>query len=167
MNRIGIDVGGVITGSDDTEDTGLLTNNWRTASETEGAVDGITKLVEVFGSENTFIVSKAGWKIRKRTKQWLKIIDFYNRTGMLESNVHFTFTRAEKADVAAELGLTHFIDDKAEVLSYVIATVHNVFLFRPQTFVDDFYTKLVDNKTINLYILANWNLTVRFVKETL
>jgi hypothetical protein len=40
-------------------------------------------------------------------------------------------TREAKAPVAANLGLTHFVDDRLEVLGY-LTTVKHRFLFRPR-----------------------------------
>jgi hypothetical protein len=44
--------------------------------------------------------------------------------------VLFCRQRHEKAAICRELGLTHFIDDRLEVLSHLLGTVPHLYLFR-------------------------------------
>jgi hypothetical protein len=43
--------------------------------------------------------------------------------------VHFCRTRPEKGPIAADLGLTHFVDDNPEVLGFLTTVAHR-YLFR-------------------------------------
>lgn len=143
--RIGVDIGGVIiqqvdrlypAGPADAEaekadhDTSLLAD-FRRTPPMPGAFEGLATLVgEAFG-EHVHLVSKCGERVERRTRLWLAHHDFYARTGIRAGNVHFCRTRAAKAPIAAALGLTHFVDDRLEVLSY-LDTVPNRYLFRPR-----------------------------------
>jgi len=77
------------------------------------------------------LVSKCGEQTEARTRHWLAHHDFHARTGVRPEHVHFCRTRPAKAPIAADLGLTHFVDDKLEVLSYLTSVEHR-FLFRPR-----------------------------------
>ncbi|MEV0154471.1 hypothetical protein AB0H57_12125 [Micromonospora sp. NPDC050686] len=56
---------------------------------------------------------------------------FHARTGIGPDRLHFCRTRPEKGPIAARLGLTHFVDDRLEVLGY-LDTVGHRYLFRPR-----------------------------------
>ncbi|MFN8658760.1 MAG: hypothetical protein U0105_20665 [Candidatus Obscuribacterales bacterium] len=55
---------------------------------------------------------------------------FYEITGLTPEKVHFCRERADKAAICTELGATHFVDDRLEVLSY-LHDVPNKYLFNP------------------------------------
>lgn len=82
---------------------------------------------------NVWIVSKCGERIQRRTLRWLDHHDVYERTGLPRGNVRFCRQRAEKASHCRELGITHFIDDRADVLSHLRGLVPNLYLFGAQT----------------------------------
>ncbi|MGI5149084.1 hypothetical protein ACQEVC_22425 [Plantactinospora sp. CA-294935] len=151
--KIGIDIGGVVVqqvdrlypadqttgpepisadppGGPETEDTALLAD-FRRTPPMPGAFEAVAALVaEMFG-EHVYLVSKCGERVERRTRLWLDHHDFYPRTGVRPENVHFCRTRQGKAPIAAALGLTHFVDDRLEVLSY-LETVPHRYLFRPR-----------------------------------
>ncbi|MBF9132253.1 hypothetical protein I0C86_25370 [Plantactinospora sp. S1510] len=149
--RIGVDIGGVIIqqvdrlypiettgpGAEQVEqadqadqDTSLLAD-FRRTPPMPGVFEALATLVsEVFGA-HVHLVSKCGERVEQRSRLWLAHHDFYRRTGIAAGNVHFCRTREAKAPIAAALGLTHFVDDRLEVLSY-LDTVPHRFLFRPR-----------------------------------
>eukprot|EP01065_Artemidia_motanka_P035357 TRINITY_DN43281_c0_g1_i1.p2 TRINITY_DN43281_c0_g1~~TRINITY_DN43281_c0_g1_i1.p2 ORF type:complete len:349 (+),score=82.30 TRINITY_DN43281_c0_g1_i1:66-1049(+) len=124
-SRLGIDVGGVL--NQHLNDTGG-TVDWHTctSSAAPGMLQAVRFLVSVFRPENVFVVSKltVGGPQQRRTEHWLtETMDFFNETGMCPANVHFCncISGPEgKGVVAQKLGLSHFIDDKHEVLESVI-----------------------------------------------
>ncbi len=93
-SRLGIDVGGVISGVDtdggDRRDGGgcgvapLLDEN---------CIAPIAKLVRKFGPENTFILSKCGTEMQRKTVLMLDDGDFFGRTGLPRGNVYFCGAR--------------------------------------------------------------------------
>ncbi|WP_422774401.1 hypothetical protein ACN28C_16965 [Plantactinospora sp. WMMC1484] len=134
--KIGIDIGGVLVqrmerppGPEGGEDTALLAD-FRRTPPVPGAFEAVTALVAGVFGEHVYLVSKCGEQVERRTRLWLEHHDFYVRTGVRAGNVHFCRTRQGKAPIAAALGLTHFVDDRLEVLSY-LETVPHRYLFRP------------------------------------
>ena len=64
--------------------------------------------------------------------QWFERHRFFERTGIDSSNVRFCLKRPEKAVHCAEIGITHFIDDRTDVLDAMVGVVPNLYLFGPQ-----------------------------------
>jgi hypothetical protein len=79
-----------------------------------------------------WIVSKCGQRVRERTLEWFEHHRFFERTGIDPRNVRFCFKRPEKAVHCRQLGITHFIDDRADVLEAMTGIVPNRYLFGPQ-----------------------------------
>lgn len=130
MNKLGIDVGGVLTkkgGSD--ADTFLFGPNYLNAPAVDGAIEAINALNTSQFAGNMWIISKCGHKVQCRTREWLKArnIDLI----IPENKWFFCKKRHEKAPIAKDLGITHFIDDRLEVLSYM-TSVRNRYLFQPE-----------------------------------
>jgi hypothetical protein len=126
---LGIDVGGVIIDrkrNDDT-DTSLFGINYLNAHAVEGAFLTIAALQDRF---DIFIVSKCGQNIERKTREWMIHNQFPEKTGVAMDRVNFCRERADKAPICLRLGVTHFIDDKLEVLSY-LKTVPHKYLFNP------------------------------------
>jgi len=129
--RLGVDVGGVIMDKhNDGTDTSFFTDNYLATTATPGALEALERLVKHFRPENVFIVSKCGKTTEKKTLDWFEHHNVYARTGLERDAVFFVRKREEKAPVCAKLGVTHFIDDKLEVLSYLV-TVPTRILFCP------------------------------------
>ena len=76
------------------------------------------------------LVSKCGPGVEAKTRAWLVHHRFGDITGVWEERLHFCRTRADKAPVCERLGVTHFIDDRLEVLGY-LSTVPHRYLFQP------------------------------------
>ena len=93
-----------------------------------GAFEAIAALgVGPFGGR-VHVVSKAGPKIARLTREWFAHTDFFARTGVPADNVRFVRHRHEKAPVCDELGITHFVDDRLSVLEHLRALPH-LYLF--------------------------------------
>ncbi|MFB9236767.1 hypothetical protein ACFFWC_14600 [Plantactinospora siamensis] len=132
MLRIGVDVGGVlIEPSDDDEDTSFFGPNFLHTPAVPGALDGLAALIRTADPDNVFLVSKCGESTEERTRQWLSHHDAFRRTGLRPEHLRFCRTRPAKAPIARDLALTHFVDDKLEVLSYLTSVPHR-YLFRPR-----------------------------------
>jgi hypothetical protein len=128
---LGIDIGGVIIDrvNDDT-DTSFFGDNYLKTTAVPGAFEAIKSLVDRRFQGHAYVVSKCGKNVERKTREWLAHHDFYRRTGLHEDDVHFCRKRHEKAPICARLGITHFVDDRLEVLSY-LETVPHKYLFRP------------------------------------
>jgi hypothetical protein len=133
IGKIGIDIGGVIIDrarNDDT-DTSLFGPNYLNAHAVPYALEAISVINKELFPNETYIISKCGANIERKSREWLKHNGFYEKTGMEEGKVHFCRQRADKAPIAQKIGLTHFIDDKYEVLGYMKDVVANRILFSP------------------------------------
>jgi len=133
--KLGIDVGRVLIapGDDSRPDTSFIGGTLETALSTppyEGMFDVVPQLVRRFAGQ-VWIISKCGPRIQQRTLQWFDHHRFFARTGIERTNVRFCLKRPEKALHCRELGITHFIDDRVDVLQPMIGSVPNLFLFGP------------------------------------
>lgn len=126
---LGVDVGGVIVtlaGRD--EDTSFFGTRPLETPAADGVFEVLAALThDVFGGR-VHIVSKAGPKVAANTRAWLEHHDFFGRTGISAGSVHFVRERRDKAPVCARLGVTHFVDDRLDVLA-CLDTVEHRYLF--------------------------------------
>lgn len=140
QNRIGIDIGRVIIGSviGGKADTSFLGGSLDKALLTQPsphAFDSVAKLVDLFDG-NAWLVSKCGPSVQQKTKAWLKHWNFYQITGLPEGNVRFCLERPQKAHHCKQLKITHFIDDRLDVLENLRGLVPNLYLFGEQPKLD-------------------------------
>ena len=134
MNEaLGVDIGGVIIDKvNDGTDTSFFSANFLQTTAVPGVFQALRRLVdERFGSQ-VYLVSKCGQRVQKRTLLWLAREDnnFYEQTGISPNHVWFCKQRHEKAGICQKLGITHFIDDRLEILGN-LTTVENLYLFQP------------------------------------
>jgi hypothetical protein len=133
--RLGIDLGRVIVGDGggrtDTSFIGGTDDDAMRTTPIDGAFETIRELFSRFGGR-VWIVSKCGPRIEARSRRWLAHWRFHEATGVLESSLRFCRERREKADHARKLGLTHFIDDRQDVLRHLEGVVPHRYLFGPQ-----------------------------------
>ncbi|WP_329481453.1 hypothetical protein OG555_04760 [Kribbella sp. NBC_01484] len=131
MNRLGIDIGRVIIdGSSGSGDTSFFSGDTAAMLRTPavpGAFAAIARLVPLFGE--AWLVSKCGPRVQRRSVEWLRHHRFFELTGIAEGNVRFCLRRPEKAIHCADLGITHFVDDKADVIAAITPVVPHGYLF--------------------------------------
>jgi hypothetical protein len=135
--RLGIDIGRVIidgSSHPDGGDTAFFSGDEATmlaTPEMPGAFEAIAALVTSFGGR-VWLVSKCGPKVQARTLHWLDAHDFYERTGVPSEHVRFCRERPDKRIHCEGLGLTHFIDDRADVHEAIRDVVDHQYFFGPQ-----------------------------------
>lgn len=124
----GVDVGGVIiAASNENTDTSFFSENYLHSRPTEAVFESIARIVhERFGPNRSYIVSKCGKRVQEKTLEWLEYNEFYRQTGMLPGCERFTRTREGKAPICEELGVTHFVDDRLDVLRHLSTVRHKV-----------------------------------------
>ena len=129
---LGVDVGGVILDFAPYIDTDLAFagENYLKTPSIEDAIDSLKTLNKSMFAGNIFLVSKHGGDGPERILEWLDGQDFFKKTEIPKSNFHPCGKRNEKADIVKNLGITHFVDDRAEVLNYMIGVVPNLYLFQ-------------------------------------
>src|SRR3989344_2649808 len=130
---LGVNIGDTIINFrsiDDTDKT-LLEERYSTIPATEGVYDAIRKLNEKKFHGNIFLISKCTPWAEEKILAWLNDNDFYKRTGIMPNNVLFCHERHEKEKICRSNKITHYIDNRLEVLSYLVGTVPNLFLYQP------------------------------------
>jgi len=135
MPKIGLDVGGVIitSGTSNRGDTSFDKGQHLNKPAVRGAVEAVQHLVEAYGVARVFIISKCGEATEAKTREWLWHHSFYSKTGFDPDNLNFCRTREAKTPIAVGLELTHFVDDRSDVLGYMSGHVPNRYLFGPQS----------------------------------
>lgn len=135
--RLGIDIGRVIIAPAEPgtpHDTSFLGGSIKHALATpavEGAFETIRSLVDLFEGR-VWLVSKAGDNVQRKTRAWLHHTRFFDEVGIPQTHLRFCYKRHQKAHHCKELGLTHFIDDRLDVLSHLRNCVPSLYLFGPQ-----------------------------------
>jgi hypothetical protein len=136
-NVLGIDIGRVLMapvvgGKADTSFLGATLEQAMETPPSPGALEGIAQLTDRFGRAQVHLVSKAGPGVQNKTWHWLRHWDVYGKTGLAPSRVWFCLQRREKADHCRRLGVTHFVDDRLDVLRHLRGVVDHLFLFGEQ-----------------------------------
>jgi len=132
--RLGVDFGGVILDFVPHIHTSLSFDGPRylETPPVAGAIDSLRELNETKFANSIFIVSRYGPEDdgSVRVIEWLHCHNFFNRTGIPEEHFHSCAEWHEKLPIAKELKLTHFVDDRSEVLKYMIEEIPNLYLFQ-------------------------------------
>jgi len=128
--RLGVDIGRVIIAGDgpDTSFVGGSEEDALRAPAIDGAFEVLTRLRESFHGR-VWLVSKCGARVQARTRSWLEHQRFFGRTGIDPQHLVFCRARADKAPICAELGITCFVDDRADVLDAMQGAVGLRLLF--------------------------------------
>ncbi|WP_017594943.1 hypothetical protein [Nocardiopsis potens] len=125
---LGVDVGGVVIDRiADGTDTSFFGDDPMSTPAVPGVFTALAALTEAFDGR-VRVISKAGPRTAQRTRDWLAVHRFAERTGVPPENLHFVRERPDKAPVAARLGVTHFVDDLLDVLVH-LDTVPHRYLF--------------------------------------
>jgi hypothetical protein len=152
--RLGIDIGRVLmcpVGEDGRPDTSFLDGDERSALEIPASphvYEVVPSLVDRF-ERRVWLVSKAGPRSERLTRRWLGHHRFHERTGLRPDRVRFCLEREDKRAHALELGLTHFIDDRVDVLCHLRGVVSHLLLFGVQTGeIPDWVTHVLDWRAV-------------------
>lgn len=127
---LGVDIGGVVIDkANDKTDTSFFSANYLLTTATPDAFQTLAWAVrERFGGR-VHLVSVAGPNTQRKTREWFEHHRFHEVTGIPRDHVHFVRRRFEKTAVCRELGITHFVDDRLEVLGYLHPMVPHLYLF--------------------------------------
>ncbi|MCX6714609.1 MAG: hypothetical protein NTX72_02245 [Candidatus Uhrbacteria bacterium] len=131
--RLGIDIGKVIIDGarNDGTDTAFFSDNFLRTTALPGAFEVIGNFVSQFKPENVYLVSKCGLRVQEKSLAWLAHHKFWEQTGMNPNMYRFCLRRPEKAGICKALGITHFIDDRAEILVSMQGIVTHRYVFNP------------------------------------
>ncbi len=173
--RIGIDWGGPIAMIKTLEGIKYPLEHYHLRPEIDGAIEGIKKLVEMFGAENIYIIRNAYGpngernqqkEARKLTKLWFKTRNFFERTGVLPDHVLYPRTRQGKQKICEQLGITDLVDDRAEVAKYLKNTRWIVFSPEGGELVE-FLTSVPSSVIDHMMPVINWSELVQFFTNPL
>ena len=130
-SRLGVDIGGVlIERIGDKPDTWFAENDFPRSQALPDAFQVLRQLGEKRYGGEIYLISKCGPNIERKTRLWLDRNDFFHKTGINPKHLHFCRRRQDKGPICKQLGITHFVDDRLEVLGY-LETVRHKFLFQP------------------------------------
>ncbi|MFG3258939.1 hypothetical protein [Streptomyces sp. NPDC048172] len=124
---LGVDVGGVIIGRvAEGSDTSFFGPQPLLTPAVDGVMEALAALTAEPFAGRVHVISKAGPRVADRTREWLGHHDFFARTGIPDGHLHFVRERADKAPVCARLGVTHFVDDRLDVLAHLTTVAHRL-----------------------------------------
>jgi hypothetical protein len=95
------------------------------------AVQSLHAVTQSGRFEKIYIVSQVNPVGRFIFSHRLRLRNIWNYTGIPESNLYFCRYRHEKSAICEKLGITDFIDDNLEVLSYM-QNVGRLYAFNPK-----------------------------------
>ncbi len=152
--NIGIDIMGVILPK--AIEGGTL-EEFVACSALPDVIESIGKLVELYGNESVFIVSRCPEFAEKGMIRWFDEHNFFNETNFNRSNIYFCREQFEKAPIAKQLMISHFIDDKISVLDFM----KNIVPHRIQLAVES-RLEVRDNKD-SIARLENWSSVLEYI----
>ena len=124
---LGLDVGGVLVDlvAEDS-DTSFFGSRPLDTPAVAGSFDEVAALAHGCFAGRVVLVTKAGPRVAARTREWLAHRGFHAQTGIPASAVHVVRDRTDKDGVCTRLGVTHFVDDRVDVLTSLQTVSHRV-----------------------------------------
>lgn len=116
------------------------------------AIRVVKRLVDERFRGNVIIVSKVNPEQQRRAEKWIEETQFCKNTGILPRNIYFCPERQDKGPICLKNGVTHFIDDRPEVMSHM-EFVTNRILFQPV--LEDVVT--FEKKLVGVIQVQSWN----------
>ena len=142
MKNLGIDIGWTIKGDRISGNKDLPALN---------SFEIIKKLHNYF--DNIYFISKCNSEQKLHVEEWLIKYDVFNQTKVSPTNIYFCFERKDKSIFAKALELTHFIDDRPEVMYHLPNEIVKI-LFSPTSEDLSAYTDKLKNTTVSYH----WNI---------
>lgn len=146
--RIGIDIEGVMRSKNIRPQT---VDEYLTTAPLKDAPLAIKEMTKLFGNMNIFLISRCPKYAEKTITEWLNSNRLFNDPNLVSSNIYFCRKRIDKAVIAKRLQLTHFIDDRIDVLDAMKNIVANRILF---TGGSNHHNTEIDE---NITVLDSWN----------
>jgi hypothetical protein len=104
---LGIDLGGTIHHKNEQKETVPMPR----AFEVINALRQTVKAV--------YIVSRVSDLQSYQAYSWFNRFSFFEKTGLTPNKVHFCYERSDKAPICQRLCVSHFIDDRPEVMFHM------------------------------------------------
>lgn len=128
---LGVDIGGVIM--DRLSPHGSLlfwSQNYLRTDPVRYSFNVLRRLTQGRFEGRVHLISKGDIEVQGKTDHWLDFKRFFDATEIPRRNVHYCEHRQDKARLCQELGVTHFVDDRLEVLSHLVGIVPTLVLFQ-------------------------------------
>jgi hypothetical protein len=143
---LGVDIGGVLIPRKPNSDGGY--------SPMPDAFKTILGLRAHF--DDIVVVSHADSILEEKFRQWFRVQNFFCSTGIGLDRVRYCSSRIGKVPICCHWNVTHFIDDRAEVLVYLahgVKTIRHLLLFqeRPEE------TAPYEHLVADCVRVASWN----------
>jgi hypothetical protein len=123
----------------------------------QGAAQGVTRLRRLF--DRLVVISRVDNK-EEEDKVRNFILSHFGDLAIPEKDIFCCIKRSEKGPIAESLGVTHFVDDRTEVLSYMTSVKHR-FAMNPTP------QQLQDFPPENIKVVQNWAEVVPLIIATL
>ncbi len=123
-----VDIGGVLVVTDTDGVTDLIDGRMDLVPQ---GIETLRRLSKEYFGDQIYFVSKCGAKMQMKTRRFLVEHKVFEHIGIPGDHLVFCFHRSDKAVAAKELGATHFIDDRLEILGSLKGVEHR-FLFSPK-----------------------------------
>jgi hypothetical protein len=157
-----VDVGGVLIDRvHDRTDTSFFGARYLETPEVSGAFAALAHLARLVNGR-VYLVSKCGPSTEQRTREWLAHRRFTDVTGIPEDHALFCRERRDKAPICSQLGVTHFVDDRLEVLGYLVEVPYRL-LFDPSPVEVEAHRRHLPG----VQVVHSWRDAARFIEETL
>ncbi len=143
---LGVDIGGVIIDRV-REERDTAGRGYSDAPPVAGAFEAIARLVARRFGDHVWLVSRCDAPDEPQILEWLTARDFFRATGVAPDRVRFCRERHEKAPICRQLGITHFVDDRLEVLGPMIGAVPHLYLLR---------SRATDNERLPQFLAHVW-----------
>lgn len=130
---LGVYVGGVLVDRirADGSDTSFFSDRFLETPAVAGAFDTLVRQGRERFGRRICIVSKCGPRTEAKTRRWLAHHGLLEALALDERALHFCRERRDKGPICKRLGVTHFIDDRMDVLVHLTSVPHRL-LFGPQ-----------------------------------
>jgi hypothetical protein len=129
---LGIDLGGVVFDFKPVfKPEGLTREEVLATPEVRDSIESLAYLNQTIFKDSIYLVSKYGKNSGPdSTKDWLEQHNFHERTGIPIDHLYQCSEKEGKAPIVKKLGITHFVDDRAEVMSFFADFVPNLYHFQ-------------------------------------
>lgn len=91
----------------------------------------IRELINKRFGERVYIVSRVNPEQEIRARAFVTSLEFTTHINIPIERVHFCRERHEKGPICKKMGITHFVDDRPEVMAHMPDTVIKKILFNP------------------------------------
>lgn len=167
--KFGVDIGGItIDRVNNTTDTSFSGDRYLETHAVPGVFDALHVLNHRKFKGEIYFIPKCGEVVEEKTVHWLEYNQVFRRTCIDPSHIFFCRERKDKAVICKELGITHFVDDRLEVLGYLKGIVPYRFLLNSQSEeVQEHKQHLVDVTKVDSWLELKEQLLAKSAKNPL